>query len=377
MTIEVHGFCEAPFLPLRDAFVANFDAGLELGASLAVTHQGRTVVDLWAGHADRARRCAWERDTIVTVFSTSKLALIVSLLILIDRGRVELDAPVADYWPEFAQGGKGAVTVRHAMSHRGGVPGFADPVAWQALSDWTYACDRLAREPHWFGGAPQICYHAVTYGYLLGEIIRRADGRGHAQFFREEIAEKAGIDFQLGLASRAEEGRVAELEVPEVAEALPFHDPIAQRMWDSVSPADETSWDYRSSWSPASNGYAGGRGIARLCAIVATGGEFDGTRFMSEAVLAEAGRTQVEGIDPYLGPIRMGLGLGLDTTIFPAPTPTSSHWGGYGGSWGVMDPAAKVSAGYAMNKIAFADTLAPEPRAVRLWGALAAVIAAL
>ena len=150
MTTQIHGVCDQRFQPLKDAFQANFDTGLELGASLALTYQGKTVVDLWAGWADLERTRPWERDTLVRVCSTAKIAAILSLLMLIDRGLVELDAPVARYWPDFAQGGKGGVTIRDALTHQGGVPGFDPPVSRDLLLDWDAAAARLAAEPHWF-----------------------------------------------------------------------------------------------------------------------------------------------------------------------------------------------------------------------------------
>jgi len=136
MTTEIHGFCDPRFQPLKDVFRANFEDGLELGASLAVTHMGRPVVDLWAGWVDRKRTRPWEKDTIVCVFSTTKIMAIIETLMVLDRGLIELDAPVAHYWPEFAQGGKGAVTVRDAFTHQAGVPGFQHPAPFDVLLDW-------------------------------------------------------------------------------------------------------------------------------------------------------------------------------------------------------------------------------------------------
>jgi len=201
MSVELHGFCDPRFQPLKDAFAANFEDGLEVGAPVAMTHHGRPVVDLWAGHADFARTRAWEKDTIVLVFSSTKVPLALCMLKLIDEGRVELDAPVATYWPEFAAGGKDHVTVREAMSYRGGVPGFEPPIPFEALRDWRAMTANLAAQTHWFGGEARLCYHPVTHGFLLGEIIRRVDGRMPSQFFRETFAEPAG-DQHLSLWER-------------------------------------------------------------------------------------------------------------------------------------------------------------------------------
>ena len=176
-----------------------------------MTHNGRPVVDLWAGHSDWARTQPWEKDTIVQLFSSTKIPLILSFLMLIDRGLVELDATVATYWPEFAQGGKDHVTVRDALTHQGGVPGFSPPIAFTDLHESECFAANLAAQDHWFSGERRVFYHFLTLGNLLGEIMRRVDGRLPSQFFREEVAEKAGIDLQMGLRDRADVGRLAEI----------------------------------------------------------------------------------------------------------------------------------------------------------------------
>jgi CubicO group peptidase (beta-lactamase class C family) len=194
MTVEVQGFCDERFQPLKDAFVANFDAGLELGASLAVTYRGKTVVDLWAGWADPETSRPWQEDTIVDIASTTKMAAALCALILVDRGLLALDEPVARYWPEFAEGGKAAVTVREALSHQAGVPGLVPAIPMEMTWDFEAFTTRLAAEPHWFEGQRRVAYHAFTYNTLIGGLIRRADGRPPRQFFIEEIAVPADLD---------------------------------------------------------------------------------------------------------------------------------------------------------------------------------------
>ncbi len=345
MAVAISGFCEQRFAPLKDAFAANFTDGLEIGASLAVTHRGRMVADLWAGYADPARTRPWQRDTIVAVASTTKIIMMVAGLIAIDRGLIELDRPVADYWPEFAQGGKAAVTVRDAFTHQAGAPGFDPPISSATASDWAAVTTRLAAEAHWFGGERRVCYHAMTFGHLIGELIRRTDGRRPAQFFREEIGEKIAADFQIGLSSPAELTRLAQLNMPAGAFA---RDGLAGKLLNSVELHDG-SWARRAAEDASGGGYGNGRSIAKVCAIVANGGELDGVRFVSAATIAEAGREQVYGQCPYLGWLRLGLGFALDSKEFSAPSATSMHWGGYGGSWSFIDPRASLSLGYAPN----------------------------
>ncbi len=168
MDLDVHGVCEEGFGRFADAFRANFDSGLELGASLSVTHAGRKVVDLWAGPMWPDTTRPWGEDTIVPVASSGKIPAAMSLFLLIDRGRAELDAPVARYWPEFAQGGKAAVTVREALSHRAGVPGLDAGISMADFIQWDTITARLAAEPHWFAGKPRLTYHAMMYVPLIG-----------------------------------------------------------------------------------------------------------------------------------------------------------------------------------------------------------------
>ncbi len=211
MTIEVHGFCDPRFEPLKAAFIANFEADQELGASIAATWRGEPVVDLWAGWADVAKTRPWERDTLTPVFSTTKMMVTLSLLMLVDQGQIDLDAPIATYWPAFAAGGKEAVTVRDLFTHQAGAPGFTPPVSTSIFLDWEASAARIAAEPHWFGGERRVIYHGGTYGLIAGELIRRVDGRMPAQFFRDEVSGPAGLDFHYGLAEVPNPSRVAEL----------------------------------------------------------------------------------------------------------------------------------------------------------------------
>ena len=379
MSTKIHGYCDVRFAPIREAFAQNFDDGLELGASLAMTWRGRLVAEMWAGFADVERTRPWEKDTLCPVASTTKNLLMISAAIVIDRGLLDLDAPVARYWPEFAQSGKAHVTVRDALTHQAGVPGYVAPLTNAEFCEWEKACARLAAEPHWFKGERQICYHFHTYGHLIGELIRRVDGRGPRQFFHEEITAKVGGEFFIG-GTPDLIPRVCALKLPAGA----FQgEGMLKRLIDSIdmSPAAVMSWDRLSGEFPGSNGFTNGRGIALAGAIIAHGGIANGPRLLSPETIALAGREHPYGPDPYLGMIRLGLGFGLHSQEFPAPTPTSMHWGGYGGSWCWMDPASGLSLGYAPNNWTLPDTstgqIALDARAPRVLSALTAISAAL
>jgi len=313
MTIEIHGFCEERFLPMKEAFAASFDAGLELGASLALTHQGKPVVDLWAGWMDPERTHPWQRDTIVNVMSTTKIPMAIAAMRLVDRGLIDLDAPIARYWPEFAQGGKERVTVRDAFCHCAGVPAFDPPVGFEVYRNWPSATAALAATPHWFGGERRIMYHAHTYGFLLGELVRRVDGRRPAQFFREEIAAPCGIDFQMGLSDRSDMARVAHVAWPPQRGERPPGTVLAR--WSASLSAASAQWDLMS-WEglsaevPAGVGLGNARSVAGIATLLATGGTLDGARYLSPEIVREAATEQAYDQCPIFGWIRFGPGAG-------------------------------------------------------------------
>jgi CubicO group peptidase (beta-lactamase class C family) len=353
---EICGSCDARFAEVKRAFASNFEDGLEIGASFAATVDGRFVVDLWAGHADRARLHPWERDTIVNVYSTTKAMTALCALILVDRGQLDLDAPVARYWPEFAQAGKDALPVRYLLSHTSGLAGFAEPIPAEALYDWDRIVRLLASQaPMWEPGT-QSGYHAVSFGHLLGEVVRRLTGRTLGTFFREEVAEPLGADFHIGLAEE-HEPRVGEIIPPEKVDPATevYSGPLAAKVQGNPlmagSIANQRAW--RAAEIPAANGQGNARSVARVSAAMACGGKLDGVHLLTPATLEKTIEEQCYGRDLVLGlPIRWGLGFGLTSKEIPlGPNPRAFFWGGWGGSLVVIDLDARLSFSYVMNKM--------------------------
>ena len=376
MTIEINGTCEEQFLPLKEAFAANFDAGLEIGASVAVTHQGRSVVDLWASYADPERTRPWQQDTIVCVFSTTKAMVIACMLKLVAYDKLDLDEPVATYWPDFGQPGKSGITTRHVLLHQAGMPGFTEAQTFESMHDWDYVIDTLSRQAPWFEPGSYACYHPLTFGFILGEITRRLTGRLLSEYFVEEFARPADIDFHIGLKDPAILGRVAKFGLPELSTPNLFEG-MAARAFDSVAEGDWESWSSQSAEIPSANGFGNARSIARLGAILAMNGELNGHRYLSPEIVDAASTEQSYMECEPLGLVRFGLGFGLPSESFSAPTPTSFHWGGYGGSSIVMDRSKGVSFGYAQNNLTLPEKVFDDVRLDRLWDALGRVMEGL
>jgi len=355
--VQVQGICKPGFEGVRNAFVSNFEEGLELGASVAVTLDGEFVVDLWGGDATPDGR-AWEQDTIVNVYSTTKTMAATCVLVLADRGLVDLHAPVAEYWPEFAQNGKGGVTVAHVMSHSAGVSGFDPPLAdTQQLYDWDDIVRRLAAQAPWWEPGSASGYHAITQGYLQGEIVRRVSGKSIGTFFRDEIAEPLGADFHIGLDPR-HDARVGELVPPAGMPDMPVPPDaasISTRTMDSVklSALEPQTREWRAAEIPAAGGTGNAHSVARVHSALACGGSVDGVKLMSQAGVERVLEEQTRGPDLVLGVhVAMGMGFGLNTKEFPiSPNERSFFWGGWGGSLAVTDLDARVSFAYVMNRM--------------------------
>jgi CubicO group peptidase (beta-lactamase class C family) len=377
---SAQGVTHDRFAGVRAVFEDNLRSGADLGASFCATVEGETVVDLWGGYADPARSRPWTRDTIVNVYSTTKTMTALTALLIADRGELDFDAPVARYWPEFAANGKAQVKVRHLMSHSAGLSGWKETISSEDLYDWEKATALLAAQaPYWEPGtAPG--YHALTQGYLVGEVVRRITGKSLGTVFREEIAEPLGADFWIGLPA-SEDDRVAELVPPPpgaaVGEATGQTD-LQRNMSDNpgidVSATKTRGW--RGAEIPAAGGTGHARSVAEIHAILANGGVAKGRRFLSEAGCRKALELQIEGEDLILGtPARYGLGFGLAGGVVPLPNPNTIYWGGYGGSLVIIDMDARTTFGYAMNRMA--GTTQGDTRAfglaMAMWQAMGAI----
>jgi CubicO group peptidase (beta-lactamase class C family) len=379
----VNGFARAEFAAARDAFADNFARGEELGASFCATLEGETVVDLWGGWADVAKTKPWAQDTIACVYSTTKTMTALCALLLADRGELDFDAPVARYWPEFAANGKAAIKVSHLMSHSSGLSGWRPPMRGEDFYDWEKVTSALAAQaPLWEPGAASG-YHVYTYGFLIGEVVRRIAGRSLGTFFREEIAQPLGADFWIGLPA-SEDHRVAEL-VPfhlpasATAAAAALTDIQTATLWDTRI---EIEWSSTRAWRgaeiPAVNGHGNARSIAQIHALLANGGVLNGKRLISEAGRRRALELQVEGPDLIMRgiPTRFGLGFALPSPLLAItpPSPNTLFWAGSGGSLILIDMDRRTTLAYAMNRMA--PAIIGDPRSFRIveamWRALAA-----
>jgi CubicO group peptidase (beta-lactamase class C family) len=359
---EVHGSCDERFTGVRDALAASLDRD-DVGASAAIHLDGEPVVDLWGGHADEARTLPWQRDTITNAWSTTKTMTALCALILADRGELDLHAPVAAYWPQFAAGGKSGIEVRHLLSHTAGLPTWDEPLTLEDFYDWDTATSRLAAQsPRWEPGT-ESGYHAISQGNLVGEVIRRITGRTVGTFFAEEVAGPLGADFHIGLAAEHDHrvSPVIPAPVPdgEAGGALAgifANPPISAQT--AVTPA------WRRAEIPAAGGHGNARSVGAVQSVLACGGvgrapDGQAVRLLSERGCEAVFEEQSNGPDRYLGfPLRFGMGYGLVSDQVPlSPNPRTCFWGGWGGSLVVIDLDARMTISYVMNQMLDPGTL--------------------
>ncbi len=373
--MTLNGHCDPRFTPVADAFSALFEDPQERGAALCIQVGGETVVDLWAGSAGKEPGQDWQADTLLNLFSCTKTFAAVAALQLVGEGRLELDAPVARYWPEFAQAGKQDVTVRQLLCHRAGLPAIREPLAPEALYDWPAMTNALAAETPWWTPGTEHGYAPITYGWLIGEVIRRVDGREPGAAIIARTAEPLGLDFHIGLEG-AEFHRVAHIARGKGN----LGDAAAQRllrtmMTDAAAlstraftnpPSVLTSTnkpEWRRMSQPAANGHGNARSLAGFYS-----GLLQGT-LLDDALLAELTREHAVGEDrTLLTCTRFGLGCMLDQPSVANATyglgPQAFGHPGAGGSIGFADPERELALGFVVN------TLGPyvlmDPRAQRL-----------
>ncbi|MFW9876021.1 MAG: serine hydrolase domain-containing protein [Candidatus Thorarchaeota archaeon] len=369
--IEIHGFCNDQFKLVKEVFAENFKSDLDVGASLALTINGNFMIDIWAGYADEAQTKLWEEDTIVNVYSTTKVMTALCVLILVDRGIIDLDAPVAKYWPEFKKAGKDELLVRFLLSHTAGLPGFDQTIQAETLYDWNKCVSLLAAQKPWWKPGTNSGYHSITFGYLLGELVRRVTGKSLGTFFREEVAIPLKADFHIGFSDE-HDFRVAELIPPRLSDQQNLRDPdphsIPFRVFTNpvLTGRETLTREWRAAEIPASNGHGNARSIARIGASLACGGELDGVKLLSLKTIEKVIEEQSYGTDLALDvPVRFGLGFGLVSKEMPiSPNPRAFYWGGWGGSHVTMDLDAKLCWAYAMNRMVM--SLTGDPRTMKI-----------
>lgn len=374
----VQGECDPRFSRVRDAFIENFAKRAEVGAATSVTVDGRCVVDLWSGFADAAKTRPWSRDTLVNVWSTTKGLCAMCAHRLADQGKLDLEAPVAKYWPEFAQGGKSSIPVSYLLNHKAGLAAIRTPLKHDELFSWEKVTTELARQEPWWTPGARHGYHAITFGWLVGEVVRRVSGKSLGAYFRDEIAKPLGADAHIGIGPEFD-SRVAEIiyaPAPQPGERNIF----AEMMKDPASvsyaalfnpptmfsPETTNSRAWRGAEIPGANGHANARALARIYGALARGGEVDGVRLFGPREIERCYTEQSKGQDAVL-PLTTRFGLGfmlsqVDSML--GPNPHAFGHPGAGGSLGFADPDAKVGFGYVMNQMGNEPLLDPRPAAL-------------
>ena len=354
---EVHGSCDPRFEAMRAVLAANLDSADDVGASVAVMLEGEMVVDLWGGFADEARTMPWQQNTITNVWSSTKTMMALSALMLHSRGQLDFDAPVAQYWPEFAANGKEGVLVRHLLSHTSGVSAWAQPVEVADIYDWEKSTSMLAAQAPWWEPGTSSGYHALNQGHLVGEVIRRITGMKLGEFFRTQVAEVVGADFHIGLAP-SEFGRVANvIPPPPLPIDLSTLDPemIVVKTFTGPAPSAETSWttEWRQADIGAANGHGNARSMALVQSAISNGGVVNGVQLLAQSSIDQIFREQANGVDQVLMmPMRFGIGYGLPSEMIPLPPDRRiCFWGGWGGSLVVNDLDNRMTFTFAMNKM--------------------------
>ncbi len=344
--VEIAGLAPIRFDAVKDAFAANFAADEELGARFTLVEAGEIVLDIWAGHADRAKTRTFDDKTLTPIFSTTKAIAALLIARLVDAGKLDYAQTVSSVWPEFAQAGKAAITVEQVMSHQEGLSGFPEQMDPSLWFDWDAICAKLAAmAPIWPPGTASG-YHPITFGYLAGEIFRRVEGWNMGAALREELAVPFGLDLWIGLPD-AEAGRVAELQRPK---ALPD---FGHRN-DATTAAFLTPWAQpgglgadvlRRFELPSATGYATAQALARVMGALANDGWLDGEDILSPALIAEAARSRIRGPDLVL-PFEMSWGAGFmrNETVHPwGPGDETFGHSGWGGSCAFADPERKLA----------------------------------
>lgn len=354
--MEIYGLCDEKFASVREEFEKNFTERGDIGASFALTIEGEYVVDIWAGTKDATGTQAWQEDTIVNVYSTTKTMTFLVALMLADRGQLDLNAPVASYWPEFAQQGKENIPVRFCLSHSAGLPGFSRPINPNELYNWDFVTAELAAQAPWWEPGTASGYHAITQGFLIGEVVRRITGQTIGQYFKENVADVVNADFHIGVDPK-DFDRIASLVPVPASAPLMEIDPesmMAKVFASTILPpgvTDTAAW--RQAEIPAANGHGNARSVVKAQTAMANGGKAFGKELLSEAGAKRALEEQITGVDKVLlMPSRFAMGYSYSTDMIKmGPNPNTLWWGGAGGSTIVIDTDAHLCFSYVMNQM--------------------------
>ena len=367
MSTEIHGTVAPGFEAVRDAFAANWDQHDEAGASVCATVNGEVVIDLWGGDAtyDDGQR-PWAEDTIINVWSTTKTMSFLCCLLLADRGELDLHTPVATYWPEFAANGKDTIATRHIMGHTAGLSGWDEPLVMSDFLDHDKLVGLHAAQAPWWEPGTSSGYHAISQGYLLGEVVKRVSGTSLGTFFADEISGPLGADFHIGTAAE-HDTRIAHVIPP--TSLLGADGPNVEEGSIAVrtltNPTMDASFSSTPEWRraeiPAAGGHGNARSVAMIHTLTANGGIANGKQIISPEGLERIFETQAEGTDLVLPvELKFGMGFGLPSPALPLPNPRTCYWGGWGGSLAIIDMDAKLSFSYVMNKMN--ETTTGDPR---------------
>jgi CubicO group peptidase (beta-lactamase class C family) len=377
--MQINGKVERGFERVREAFAANFSRGddyEEVGAALAVYRAGKPVVDLWAGHKDRARTKPWQRDTLVNVYSTTKGIVATAVALLVEEGKLRYDDPVVKHWPEYGQAGKEKTTVAQLLSHQAGLPGFAEPTTVENLYDWKRCTAALARQrPMWTPGR-KTSYHAMTWGYLVGEVVRRASGQTVGELIASHVAARVAADIYVGLEPSLD-ALVAPMlrprNPPDMSSMKLPPEAVAALVNPQLDGEVCNARAWRAAEIPAANGHASAQGIARVYAALGNRGQLDNQRLIKGETIMTMTQAQKERTDLLLGFVdNWAMGVSFNQQGMLGPSPKTFGHGGWGGSIGAANLEAQVGIGYVCNQMG--AQLVGDPRAAGLctaiWGCL-------
>lgn len=350
---RIKGLCPDRFEPVRLALQGNLDSGEDIGASVAVFVDGEPAVDLWGGHLDATFTRPWERDTLITTHSITKTMTGMAALVLADSGELDFDAPIAHYWPEFAQNGKAGVLVKHVLSHTSGLAGWTEDVTWDDVYDHDKACDLLALQAPWWQPGTASAYHGITIGHLASAVIQRITGLTLGRFFAEHVAGPLGADYHIGIGPEHDH-RIACF-VQGCRDWLPSGNPIAERVAlnPQLLPQTSATTAWRRAEVGGANGHGNARSVAKIHSALATGGA-DGTRLLSDRGRHRALEPMSDGVDLLLGvPVKWGAAAFALEAPLLYPNATGhriAFWGGQGGSIALVDFDERMSISFVMNR---------------------------